>query len=86
MRALVLQVGRHALYEGWIQLVGSQSIGLRAQDTLECVCVCFCEDCARMWDAMIADPLRFEFVDYIIIALLLTNRGKLLEACVASQL
>jgi len=36
-------------------------------------------DCARMWDAMIADPLRFEFVDYIIIALLLTNRGKLLE-------
>lgn len=35
--------------------------------------------CARLWDAMLSDPKRFEFCNYIIVAALLLNRERLLD-------
>ncbi|CAE8645154.1 unnamed protein product [Polarella glacialis] len=35
--------------------------------------------CARIWDSLLADPRRFEFCDYVVVALLLLNRGELLQ-------
>eukprot|EP00434_Breviolum_minutum_P022151 symbB.v1.2.019556.t1/scaffold1601.1/size109688/9 len=34
---------------------------------------------ARLWDAFLADPHRFEFADHVVIALLLLSRGDLLQ-------
>lgn len=35
---------------------------------------------ARLWDALLADPNRFEFADHVVVALLLSSRGDLLQA------
>merc|ERR1719408_1200635 len=37
-------------------------------------------DCARLWDALLADPKRFEFCNYTIVAVLLLSRDRLLKA------
>eukprot|EP00929_Paragymnodinium_shiwhaense_P040561 TRINITY_DN21166_c0_g2_i1.p1 TRINITY_DN21166_c0_g2~~TRINITY_DN21166_c0_g2_i1.p1 ORF type:complete len:1174 (-),score=338.26 TRINITY_DN21166_c0_g2_i1:131-3652(-) len=37
------------------------------------------ECCAAIWDMMLADPHRFEFSDHAVIALILQNRGDLLQ-------
>lgn len=36
-------------------------------------------DCARLWDALLGDPKRFEFCSYVIVAVLLLSRERLLE-------
>jgi len=35
--------------------------------------------CARLWDGLLADPRRFQFCDYIVIAALLLGREELLQ-------
>lgn len=37
------------------------------------------EACSQLWDAILADPKRFEFCNYTIIAVLLLNREQLLK-------
>lgn len=38
------------------------------------------EDCARLWDTMLADPMRFQLADYAIVALLLLSRGDIMQS------
>lgn len=36
-------------------------------------------DCVRLWDALLADPLRADFSDHIVLALLILSRSRLLR-------
>jgi len=36
-------------------------------------------DCVRIWDTLLADPHRFDFCDFVIVALVLLTRGDLLQ-------
>lgn len=36
------------------------------------------EDCARVWDTLLADPQRFELCDHVVVALMLSRRGELM--------
>jgi len=42
--------------------------------------------CARLWDFLLADPQRMQFLDYVIIALLVSSREELLEQLFANSL
>lgn len=36
-------------------------------------------DCVRIWDTLLADPRRFDFCEYVVVALVLLIRGDLLQ-------
>jgi len=37
------------------------------------------QDCLALWDALLADPMRFQFCDYVVIAVLMLRRRELYQ-------